>query len=621
MGIQLKGIELSGYMGVSSASGEEYVLSDMGRVNSLIGPNNMGKSIVFRFLQWFMQTNTPVHGSEEVKVDDRLLWNNDQNGIICCTLSFTAPERFVDVEASPKVSEAFVHTDTWKLRWVINKVKATNNFHTFGCGLLCIDGIWMPLLKQLGDTTNVEHLTGDGTSYGKSIAKRYQGAYGKLDQEFRQWKGTIRYLDSVRGLFRAKDTTRQGSFIDGTGMMETLFQWSQDAPRRPAYRRFTSDFLAELNKFFQRPLTGLSFTSNPIILWFHYSNEMQVDLPSMGTGVQELIIIIYTLMMDKDSQRLFCLEEPESHLHPGLLKQLMAWLKQFSTYQFIVSTHSNVILDTVTNEDRVYRILQTDKGACVARPASGLVASHGILDALGLCGSSLLQTNSVIWVEGPTDRLYIRKWIALQSISSEPLQEGVDYTFAFYGGASLSHLSLGSPDLDESAIHDLISMISISRFSGVIMDRDLSPSEPASALRDYKKRIINEAQLDPQHRLALTTDGREVENDLPSTVFLAGCAAHLAASRNPILKTAATSVPTISLTGAAAYSKEIADQLGLNGADHSACIDKLEEKVSLARRVLAAWDEVPGPFPLPSYISQLIALILCSRAPERSSHH
>ena len=47
----------------------------------------------------------------------------------------------------------------------------------------------------------------------------------------------------------------------------------------------------------------------------------------------------------------------------------------------------------------------------------------------------ILQANCVVWVEGPSDRIYLKHWI--EAVTSE-LIEGLHYSIMFYGGRLLS---------------------------------------------------------------------------------------------------------------------------------------------------------------------------------------
>lgn len=105
-----------------------------------------------------------------------------------------------------------------------------------------------------------------------------------------------------------------------------------------------------------------------------------------------------------------------------------------------------------------------------------------VLDDLGVRASDLLQANSVIWVEGPSDRIYINRWL---SLVAPQLREGTDYSIMFYGGRCLSHLSA-----DREAIlpaEDMIPLLRINQHSMMVMDSDRDcESDPIS---DTKRRI------------------------------------------------------------------------------------------------------------------------------------
>ncbi|MEZ4770015.1 MAG: hypothetical protein R2844_16480, partial [Caldilineales bacterium] len=60
--------------------------------------------------------------------------------------------------------------------------------------------------------------------------------------------------------------------------------------------------------------------------------------------------------------------------------------------------------------------------------------------------SDILQANCIIWVEGPSDRIYLKHW--LRTIAPE-LDEGIQFSIMFYGGRLLSHLSADDAEIDE----------------------------------------------------------------------------------------------------------------------------------------------------------------------------
>jgi hypothetical protein len=234
----------------------------------------------------------------------------------------------------------------------------------------------------------------------------------------------------------------------------------------------------------------------------------------------------------------------------------------------------------------------------VVQRCSDVIELGRTLDALGVSGSTLLQTNCVLWVEGPSDRIYISAWIKHRSaIDNKTYIEGSDFSFVFYGGKVLSHFAFGDRGAD-----DFIRLVDVCRFSAVIMDLDIDPQETNEAVRATKSRIKDEAEKDPDHRLAVFTKGREIENDLDANT-LRHAASHL-------LKIDASELSGLQFSGKRRYFDEIVDHLKLDGEEAKAAKRKLQDKVGLAE--LVAKDLSAGA-QVPPYIDTILELIERSR--------
>lgn len=98
-----------------------------------------------------------------------------------------------------------------------------------------------------------------------------------------------------------------------------------------------------------------------------------------------------------------------------------------------------------------------------------------ILDNLGCRGADLLQANGVIWVEGPSDVVYIRKWIDMHCAEHgiPPLRQGRHYEFQMFAGTLLDSLCLVKDGITEDeAFKKLVEMFSFSRNAYVVIDSD-----------------------------------------------------------------------------------------------------------------------------------------------------
>jgi len=151
----------------------------------------------------------------------------------------------------------------------------------------------------------------------------------------------------------------------------------------------------------------------------------------------------------------------------------------------------------------VYHIKLSDGASRVERVTSDKQRSS-VCEDLGYHPSDLLQTNCVIWVEGPSDRIYLNWWIA----HSDPnLIEGIQYSIMFYGGRLASHLSGDDPS---SFVEQFISLRRLNRRGVILIDSD--KPKKGTPLNETKRRLRDEFNSGPGH--AWITEGREIENYL-----------------------------------------------------------------------------------------------------------
>jgi hypothetical protein len=201
------------------------------------------------------------------------------------------------------------------------------------------------------------------------------------------------------------------------------------------------------------------------------------------------------------------------HLHPLLQKEFLRFLMEETSNRYILATRSHALMTPGSNCNVVH--LWQEEGVARSRTVESTEDSLKILQDPGIDASDLLQARSVIWVEGPTDRTYLNRWLAL--VAPE-LREGLDYSIMFYGGRLLSHISLereGFPDPD-----DLIPLLRINQHSAIIIDSDRSKA--CDALSETKERVRSECEKSGIP--CWITEGREIENYLPADVIVATCA-------------------------------------------------------------------------------------------------
>lgn len=254
-------------------------------------------------------------------------------------------------------------------------------------------------------------------------------------------------------------------------------------------------------------------------------NEPQFPISQLGDGLQQIIILTYEAFMQKDQTHAFFIEEPELHMHAGMLRQLMNFYLSETPHYYFFTTHSNHLLDMADESDQViiqkfvkepnqedstkfdFKIYRCDR-------------DRDLLASLGVKPSSVYLANCTIWVEGITDRLYITKYMEkylsdLQDSNPELYKQyrrfmpNYHYTFVEYAGSNLVHWSF-SDDYVDHLDNKGLSAKAVASEMLLIADGDI---------QNKADRVeVLQSELNSENYFILSC--KETENTLPFDVIL-----------------------------------------------------------------------------------------------------
>ncbi len=472
-------------------------------INVLIGRNNTGKSHLIDFAE-ALCAETPY----------RKGWEGLCEGVLEATdLRRVFPENHFDGELPG------------------------SHWHTHGQLFVGVKASWtIDVMGQVKDISLPPSLT-DNLSNIRMVTARKRCIRKILETAKHSLSGKhFRQLLADRDIQPEHEDENLSLSPNGAGSTNIIRRYILSASEKLPRELVQEELLSALNEIFgsdgqfgeiEARLHDEQNTGAPYKHWEVFLGEDKkglVALSRSGSGLKTVLLVLLNLLIIPHFENtpkhkyVFAFEELENNLHPALLRRLFQYLETYALREeatIFLTTHSSVALDLFGMSKNAQIIHVTHDGESAKAETVTAHFDHlGVISELGAKPSDLLQANGIIWVEGPSDRIYLNRWINL--FSDGTLQEGRDYQCAFYGGALLARAQFVTP---EEAEAELANLFRVNTNIVVVCDSDRTAMSGAgSQLKSRVQRIETELQKIPGAHIWIT-EAKEIENYLPGSVL------------------------------------------------------------------------------------------------------
>ncbi|QPP12888.1 ATP-binding protein [Acinetobacter baumannii] len=122
----------------------------------------------------------------------------------------------------------------------------------------------------------------------------------------------------------------------------------------PEQRDLIKDYEEKLSQyFFDNEPVSLIPKHDQDVVNIKIGKDKQFPISQLGDGLQQAIILTYEAFTKKDEIYSFFIEEPELHMHAGMVRQLMNFYLNETNHYYFFTTHSNHLLDMADESDQV----------------------------------------------------------------------------------------------------------------------------------------------------------------------------------------------------------------------------------------------------------------------------
>ncbi|MCD8409084.1 AAA family ATPase [Tenacibaculum finnmarkense] len=276
-----------------------------------------------------------------------------------------------------------------------------------------------------------------------------------------------------------------------------------------------SNFLS-LHFFDNEKVQLLPDRENLKLISIAINNQDFRGINEIGDGVQTIILLLFPIFTAYNNE-CFYIEEPETNLHPAFQRIFIETLLTNEilvnkNLKYFFTTHSNHFLDLTLRSDKVsfFQFQKIAENKHLIK--TDIKPNKETLDELGVNNSSVFLANTSLWVEGPTDRKYLAKFLKLYCEEKEKpyLKEDIDFAFFEYGGNLIAHYLFDkNEEFEDAEIREKINAFAKANKIYLLADNDNVEEGSAKYSRQKKLEDLASENLYFKYQNTIV---KEIEN-------------------------------------------------------------------------------------------------------------
>lgn len=406
-------------------------VTPLASISSFIGINNAGKSNILRTMQWYKNllkndysssdTQSKYHKKNDNKLFDFEIGFNFQSHVPHKTsyifddvvlthfLRFTPEGKLLVEKLTIKKSKhhpidllyknmlgkepvAYFSLERNLLDYLHGSLPTSNQDHS----------------PEMINLDNYEPFKWNGMN--KQINDICKSFLRELNDYINSWFffDSVRYIDSnynpQSDYFPSIGGQNESSYdeMDVRGNVTSKFLESKHSakPRDTINAMETIANIFDLKEI--KSTKGSKWTNN-INTFSEDKNEIESPIELMGSGFQQALIIAANILLSKKN-RVFFIEEPESHLHPKaqreFLKVMRKGVKELD-HQFFITTHSSIF--SLVEKDDFHTFLVTKNKDLSSIRGLSKENLQEVKEILGYKNSDIFGYDAILFVEGETE--------------------------------------------------------------------------------------------------------------------------------------------------------------------------------------------------------------------------